>query len=653
VRVPSTRTADRRERLRVARALVVGLVLLLLGALFRMQVLRHSAYALQAEGNRLRAVPIPAPRGTVYDRHGRLLADNVPGYRVLVLPASVDTLRVALAALAPTLGLDSAAVASVVQKYRRYPGRPVLVAGDASFAQVSAIEERRAELPGGILVEAGPKRRYPAGPVSAHVVGYVAEISDAELESREFAGVAPGAIVGKMGVEREYDRWLRGEPGVRYVEANALGRFVGEFRGRPPTPPVPGRDLTLTLDLELQRAVADAFPDTMRGAVVALDPRTGDVLAMYSHPTFDPNAFVGGIDPALWSAWNEDPARPLFNRAIAGTYAPGSTFKLAVAAIAMAGGDVAAGTTMPIPCRGALLYYSRVFRCWQPEGHGTLDLLGAIKHSCDVYFYQLGLRVGLERLVRGVLGFGFAERTGIDLPSEAAGIFPLGPEWYDRRYGRGGWTNAVVLNLAIGQGENAQTMLKLAQFFSALATEGGRMPRPRITPLRPVEWVGPPLPLTEAQRRQLVEGMVRVVNDTGGTARGARLERWVLAGKTGTAQNPHGDDHALFVGFAPADAPEILVAAVVEFGRSGARTAAPVVSRVIRFYLEREHPEALAAGGERGTRRAPSAAGGGLAAGRPTRPLSAVRGDSTPGARASDADGDSGTGPPREGGALR
>ncbi|MBI4513410.1 MAG: penicillin-binding protein 2 [Gemmatimonadetes bacterium] len=581
----------RRQRARAMKALVAGLLLLLLTTLFRMQVLKHSSYALQSDENRLRAVPIPAPRGAIYDRAGRVVAENIPGYSVSILPASLDSLRAALRALAPTLGLTESGMQSVIEKYRHYPGRPVTVEGDASFAEVSAIEERRADLPGGIIVEATPKRRYPAGPDAAHVLGYVGEITEQELARSEFAGYEPGQLIGKMGLERQYERWLAGRPGVRYVEVNAVGRIVGEFRGRRMRPPIPGRDLHLNLDLELQRYVASVFPDTARGAVVVLVPSTGEVLALYSAPSFDPNAFVGGIDPALWRSLNTDPARSLFNRAIAGVYAPGSMFKLALAAIALAEGDATPETRMPIPCRGALLYYGRVFRCWRPEGHGVLGLLDAIKHSCDIYFYQLGLRLGLDRLVRGAREMGFTEATGIDLPFEASGTFPLGREWYDRRYGPRGWTNSVVLNLAIGQGENAQTPIKLAQFFSGIATDGS-LPRPRLARSLPAEWDRDRIPGGSEGRSSLREAMVRVVNDPGGTARGSKLQGWVMAGKTGTSQNPHGDDHALFVGFAPAENPEVLAVAIIEFGQSGSRTAAPIVARILQRYLDGQHPDA-------------------------------------------------------------
>jgi penicillin-binding protein 2 len=384
-----------------------------------------------------------------------------------------------------------------------------------------------------------------------------------------------------------YERVLAGSPGVRYLEVNALGRVFGEFRGGEQLPAVPGQDIVLNIDLDLQRRAVELFPDTMAGAVVALEPRSGAVLAMYSSPSYDPNVFVGRFDPDEWLALNTDPGRPLFNRAVSAGYAPGSTFKLVMAAIAMEEGEADAGTEMPIPCRGALQYYNRVFHDWTRAGHGVLDLTGAIRESCDVYFYQLGIKLTLERVLAKVPEFGFGTRTGIDLPSEVSGTFPPDTSWYTRRYGRRGWTNSVVLNLAIGQGENVQTPLKMAQFYAALASDG-TLPVPRVARDGPVTEPGLKLPLTDDQLQVLRSALVEVVNSETGTARGSRLRDWTLAGKTGTSQNPHGEDHAWFVGFAPAEDPQIVAAAVVENAGHGSSQAAPVVSRLIRFYLEKE-----------------------------------------------------------------
>ncbi|MGD8700462.1 MAG: penicillin-binding protein 2, partial [Gemmatimonadales bacterium] len=512
------------------------------------------------------------------------------GYSIAVLPASVDSLRVVLSELRAILGHSDEKMEGLVASYRQHPNRPVIVESDASFAEVSAIEERRAYLPGGIVIEAAPKRFYSTGPLLAHVLGYVGEISDAWLDQPEFQGYEPGRIVGKTGVERVYEQTLAGTPGIRYVEVNALGRIVGEFRGRETLPAVPGRDLVLNIDLDLQQRIAELFPDTMAGAVVALEPKSGAVLAMYSSPSYDPNVFVGRFEPGEWRALNTDPGRPLFNRAVSAAYAPGSTFKLVLAGVAMRAGHATIETKMPIECRGALLYYGRVFRDWTPAGHGSLDLKGAIRHSCDVYFYQLGLKIGLNRLLADVPEFGFGQPTGIDLPSEIGGIFPPDTAWYTRRYGRRGWTNSVVLNLAIGQGENAQSPLKMTQFFAALAADG-KLPTPRVARDGPVTEPAGRLPLDDEALAALRDAMVAVVNEPGGTARGSRLRDWTLAGKTGTAQNSHGEDHAWFIGFAPAEDAAIVATVIVEAGGHGSSAAAPIVSRALQFYLDKRFPE--------------------------------------------------------------
>lgn len=582
---------QQRLRGRLTRWLVALVVVGLGVQFFRVQILKHTTYALRSDENRIRALPVPAARGTIYDREGQVIAENVAGYSIAVLPLSIDSLRVVLDELAGILGQSEERVEQLLVSYRKHPNTPVIVEADASFAEISAIEERRAHLPGGIVIETAPKRHYRWGPLLAHVVGYVGEISDSELESAEYEDYRPGSVIGKTGIERVYDQVLSGTPGVRYLEVNALGRVVGEFRGREAVAPVPGRDIVLNLDLELQQKAAELFPDTMRGAVVALEPESGAVLAMYSHPSYDPNAFIGGIEPATWRELNTDSARPMFNRAVTASYAPGSTFKLVVAAIAMREGYADLDTRMPIPCRGALLYYGRLFRDWKPEGHGSLDLLGGIRESCDVYFYQLGLKVTLETLLEQVPEFGFERPTGVDLPSDISGAFPPSTEWYTRRYGRSGWTNSVVLNLAIGQGENAQSPLKMAQFFAALAS-GGTLPRPRVVHDGPQAEPAGTLPLTLQQIEDLRTAMVAVVNEKGGTARGSALREWTLAGKTGTSQNPHGEDHAWFVGFAPAEEPAILAVAIVEAGGHGSTAAAPIVSKLIKSYLERQTPEA-------------------------------------------------------------
>jgi penicillin-binding protein 2 len=367
-----------------------------------------------------------------------------------------------------------------------------------------------------------------------------------------------------------------------------MGRVVREEGAAATLAPVPGRPLRTSIDLDLQRFVANAFPTGKRGAIIAMDPRTGHILALYSSPSYDPNAFVGGIDPELWDALNSDEARPLLDRAIAARYPPASTFKLATATIALRRGLVTPESRMPIPCTGGLRVGNRVFQCWKPQGHGSLTLQQAIAASCDVYFYQLGRLVTVRALLEDGNLLGFRSLSGIDLPGEIRPAFPPDLAYYDRLYGRGGWTSTVALNLAIGQGEDAQTPISMVRFYSALAN-GGHLLVPRVEAAP-----GPPpqqLEVPESTFAEMRRALIAVVEQ--GTARGARLASIRLAGKTGTAQNPHGPNHGWFIGFAPADDPKIVVGGILEFGLHGTAMA-PIVARVIEHYLL--GPDTAAAG---------------------------------------------------------
>lgn len=366
---------------------------------------------------------------------------------------------------------------------------------------------------------------------------------------------------------------------MRFVEVSALGRLIRDDIAAP-LPPVPGAPLRTSVDLELQRFVAAEFPPGRRGAVVVLDPGTSAVLALYSAPGFDPNAFVGGVDPEYWRRLTDDPARPLLNRAIQARYPPGSTWKLAVAAAGLKRGVVSLRSRMPIPCRGGLQYGNRYFRCWEPLGHGDLTLEQAIAHSCDVYFYQLGLKLGVTTLLEDAGTWGGGSRTGIDLPGELQSEYPSGREYYDRLYGPGRWTSAVALNLAIGQGENAQTPINMARLFQMLAGDG----TPHVPHLVRARRVRAPaaLGLAPAQLEGLRQAMISVVES--GTARGSRVAALTIGGKTATAQNSHGPDHGWFIGFAPADDPQVVVAAIIEFAEHGTAVA-PLVTRIISRYL--------------------------------------------------------------------
>jgi penicillin-binding protein 2 len=568
------------RRLRLTRGVVWGAGAAFIIVFFRTQILEHSKYQLQSETNRLRQIPLPAPRGIITDRNGKILAENMTGYTVSLLPADEDSLRATLRRLAPIVKLDSDAIERVLVRYRRVPYLPVPVLSSATFEIVSALEERRLIFPG-LLIQPEPKRHYPDSALVAHLVGYVGEITETERTQRRDRGLQLGGLLGKDGLERQYDDSLRGADGVRFVEVSALNRVVREAGAAARLPPVPGRAVHTTIDIELQRYIARIFPARQRGAVLAMNPNTGEILALYSAPGFDPNAFVGGVDPEYWRRLSESEAHPLFDRTIQARYPPGSTWKLALAAMALKRGIVTLRSRMPIRCRGGLQYGNRFFRCWSAAGHGDLPLADAIAQSCDVYFYQLGLKLGLTSLLEDGNALGFRSRTGIDLPGEKTPEFPTGTDYYDRVYGPRRWTSAVTLNLAIGQGENAQTLVNMVRFYQMLASDGRSRP-PYL--VRPASGSDVSLGLSLDQLVGLRQAMISVVER--GTARGAgRFGGSIaIAGKTGTAQNPHGPAHGWFIGFAPAEKPEIVVGAIVEFAREGPYVA-PLVTRVIGHYL--------------------------------------------------------------------
>ena len=567
------------RRTGVARAVVLLATAVLVVAFFRVQVVRAVRYEVQSDSNRLRSVMVSAPRGLITDRNGVVLAENVPGYAVSLHAPSTDSLVAALDRMQGILPTDSADRVRILTQYRAAPSEPVLVTRDAPFDAVSALEEQRPWNPG-LVIRSEPKRRYPFGAAVAHVVGYVGEVNEDELRERAHPGARRGSLVGRAGVEQFYDSRLRGSDGLSFAEVDALGRTVREQGIEAGLPPSPGETIRTTIDIELQQFVEQAFPAGQRGAVVAMDPVSGEVLALYSSPSFDPNAFVGGIDPEAWARLTENRDFPLFDRAIQARYAPASPFKLAVAAMALRRGLVTSESHMDVPCRGGLQYYNRYFRCWRLQGHGDLSLREAVQYSCDVYFYQLGLQLGLTSLLQDGVEMGFGEPSGIDLPNENEPIFPPSTEYYNRRYGPRGWTSAVTLNLAIGQGENTQTLVNMVRFYAMLASPDGSTPAPRLVPdpSAPRHSLG----LSQEALGDLRDALVAVVDR--GTAAGAQIADLKIAGKTGTAQNPHGPDHGWFIGFAPADAPTIAVGAVVEFAEHGS-SVAPLVTRIMARYL--------------------------------------------------------------------
>ncbi len=576
------------RRGRAASVIVCGVLVFLLSAFFRAQVVRNEQWSLQSEENRLRQIPTAAPRGPILDRNNKPIAENVIGYSVTLLAQNEDTLRATLTRLRQTLNLTNKQYEDAIKRFRRDRTRPTVILADASFDAVSVLEEHRLEYPS-LIIQSAPKRIYPDGEAVGSFVGYVSEISDAELANMSSAGYKAGQLVGKQGLEKQYEKELRGREGVQFVEVDARNRIVPNGRTREDITPQQGPPLYTNIDIDLQEYIHGLFGDSTAGAVVAMIPTTGEVLAIYSSPAIDPNRFVGGVSSAYYDSLNNDPRHPLYNKAVQGQYAPGSTFKLATAVIGLEDGLITIDSHMPDACNGYYYFGNRAWKCWKKEGHGSLSLAGAITQSCDVYFYQLGQKIGLSRLVAGGILLGFDKRTGIDLPEEKRPLFPTSvPEYFNQKYGARGWTaGSHELNMSIGQGDNAQTVVSMAKFYSALATDGSE-PTPQIKH-------GPPqrtkvMNISPDQLVELRQAMMGVLA-AGGTAAASAIKGVNIAGKTGTAQTMRYTKegkplyYAWFAGMAPAEDPKIVVVVMipdVTFEGSG---SAHFATKIIEHYL--------------------------------------------------------------------
>lgn len=580
----------------LSAVVLAGFALVALG-LLRLQVVQHEQLARLAEQNRVRLDLLRAPRGAIRDRHGRLLADNRPSFDIVFRPMPAESAYQARAALDSDWYAQVAAlvVDDTLDVRRRVAeanrtGQTAVLRRNAPYAVMAAVEELRADLPG-LDVQVVPIRSYPAGAAAANLLGYAGEINDEELKTRVAAGYRMGDLIGKTGVERRYEEVLRGQDGAEFVVVNALGKRVSGLEGSPPKPPVPGHDVTLTVDLDVQLAMEEAMDGIRHGAAVAIDPRDGAILGMVSRPQFDPNEFSRGISFARWRELTSGGGNPLLNRAIQSAYPPGSTFKIVTMLAGMHSGVVEPSERFPTPCTGGYWFGGRRFGCWDKRGHGSLDIIGALQFSCDVYFYQLGLRLGLDRLQATARAMGLGARTGIDLPAETRGLVP-DDAYYNKQFKAGHWPRGVLLNLGIGQGELLTSPLQLA-IMTAIAANGGRAIRPHV--VRAVQGVpefkvGRPLEQglqAPPEYWRVVHEAMRLVVDAG-TARSARVPGVAVAGKTGTAQNPHGEDHALFVCYAPADSPTIALAVVAENSGHGGSVAAPIAGRVLRRLLLRD-----------------------------------------------------------------
>lgn len=609
---PRTRMKDewRESRLFLARLAIAGAVMavlfcVLIGRLAYLQIVRHEHYATLSESNRVRLEPITPNRGLIFDRNGVILAENVPNWQLEIVPEQVANLDDTMARLAEIVEVrpaDRDRFYKQLRTQRRF--QPVPLRFRLSEEEVARFAINRHRFPG-VDIETRLTRRYPFGPLTAHVVGYVAAINEEELARLDPAEYAGTLVIGKTGVERSHEAELHGHPGTRQVETNAQGR---PLRVIATTPPVPGADLYLSIDIRLQRVLDTALGD-YKGAAVAIDPRNGEVIALASHPSYDPNPFVDGIDAETYAALRQDPRLPLYNRYLNGQYPPGSTIKPFLAWAAINAGLAPESRQALCTGRYFLEGNPRPYRDWLRTGHGATDLHRAIAESCDVYFYEVGRELGIDRMHAALAQFGFGRATGIDLPGEFAGLLPS-REW-KRRVRRDKWYLGETIITSIGQGYLLATPLQLAQATALLAMRGrgfrpsllhavrdpvsGRLVPHEPEPLAPVEARHP-----RAWQR-VIDAMVAVVHGPAGTARTSGAgAAYHMAGKTGTAQvfslgkdETYDEDsvaeelrdHGLFIAFAPAEDPRLALAVIIENGGGGSRVAAPVARQIFDAWL--------------------------------------------------------------------
>jgi penicillin-binding protein 2 len=594
-------------RLRLFAALLGAAFAIFELRLFQLQVVEVGELREQATRNSVRTARLEAQRGEIVDREGRVLAKTRSAWQLDLVPSDLQRREVTFAALGQLLERDpKELVAKVGQPRGIARFRPVRLEGDLDEVALARVETHRFALPG-VSTRVRPLRHYLDGAIAAHVLGTLGEIRGAQLEQEAFASYRSGDIIGQTGLEAVLEPQLRGRSGGRNVMVDAAGR---EVQVLDEIAPEAGSRVVLTLDLDLQRAAWDAFHDVPEGeppkmgSAVAIDVHSGDVLVMLSQPSFDPNAFSGGIDATTWKALTSDEWDPLRNRAIQNHYPPGSTHKAVVAAALLKEGVINANSR--VFCPGSFRFGGRTYRCWKREGHGSVDLHKALQQSCDVFFYTFGVQLGIDRLANVAKSFGLGQPTGVGLPGEVGGLVPSS-EWKERRFGER-WYPGETVSAAIGQGYNLYTPIQLAVSYAAIAS--GQLVQPRLV-LRIEGDAGAgesppsrstPVGIAPELLEQVRRGLTAVVEEPGGTGGRARVPGVRVAGKTGTAQVvqlQHTEgmsesqipiryrDHAWFGAFAPADAPEIAVGVFVEHGLHGSTGAGPVVQRILARYFEK------------------------------------------------------------------
>ncbi|MDR0305615.1 MAG: penicillin-binding protein 2 [Chitinispirillales bacterium] len=592
---------ERRFKSLIISAAISFFFILLLLSLINTQVMDATVNIRLSNENSMRETIVLPPRGRIFDRNGEVLARNRPSYSICVLPYKLRNREAVIESLCKIRDANGEAVfdsLELTRQFRRANSRrfdATRIKEDVSIEIVSIVEEHFMELPG-IIVQTESRREYPFGSSAFHVVGYMGEIPEKEFDTLRHQDYYWGDMIGRTGLERQYEKIMRGRCGREYLEVNAYGKSMGAISHISKIEPNIGHDLYVSLDIKLQLAAEKAFPDTLKGAVIALDPRNGEVLVMFSNPSVDPNIFSAAtsVRGRTWAAVASDRNLPLNNRAIAGTYPPGSTFKPLSGIAGLATGKITKDTRMAVSCAGSYRFGSRVARCWKPSGHGSTNYIVANQHSCNVFFYQLGLRIGDEKINHYARMFSLGQITGIDLPGEKTGYLS-GERAYNERFASRNWkwTQGLVMDLAIGQ-QQVLTPLQLALMIGGMGN-GKEIFRPSllkeernsdgilVSQKKPV--VRNVLDIDQVSldiNREAIAAVAR----PGGTGARASVPGIVVGGKTGSAQNPHGDEsHALFVACAPYDDPVIAIAVVVENAGGGGAVAAPIAGEILRYFF--------------------------------------------------------------------
>ena len=580
-----------RRRANTVFWVIAALIFLVLSYYWRVQILEHKKYVALAEANRIRQRVLAAPRGLILDRNKIILADNTAAFKVSLVRENVKDEAASYAAVSRLLGIDVPTLRERLDLHKDSPlFEPVVIADGLDSRDVAPIESRRREFPE-LVVESEPQRTYPNGGLAAHVLGYLQEQTPEEIRARPDRKVRVGEMIGKTGVEREYDDALRGEDGSIFEIVDSLGRVRGVQATAHPTQ---GGTVTLTLDADLQRIAEEAL-EGREGVVVALDVKTGGVLALASYPTYDPNRFITRFTPTEWRELMTDPLSPLENRAIRGLYAPGSIFKLVMSMGGLDSGTITPETT--VYCSGSTQIYGAVRHCWFVPGHGAMDLSSAIKNSCNIYFYALGRRMGIDLIAQSASRLGLGRKTGIDLVGEKDGLVPS-TDWKEQTLHEP-WYPGETISVAIGQGQLQVTPIQIA-VMTALIAGRGKPIQPHFVE-KDVE--GPPaltdrpapaptLEFKASTFEAVIAGMWRSVNE-GGTGHGARVDDFDVCGKTGSTQTMSRESaaklaqagrevktHSWFSGFAPRTDARIAVTVLVEYGGGGGATAAPVAGQI-------------------------------------------------------------------------